>query len=356
MPEPPPSSSASSPGGRRKGRGLNGRSPIYAGFDWDRILRYSQIYNLLKRPRHPEAGPIVLSHRRVYILPTAQGFTFGLSLLLMLIGSINYGLSLGYVLTFLLGGMGMISILHTFRNLAQLVVRAGRVEPVFAGERAQFRLQLENQRDLPRRSINLTCAEETVTCSVPAQRVEMPCIPVLAKRRGWLQLPRVTMDTRYPLGLFRAWSYVQPELGAIVYPKPDDAPLPLPQAIQDSGEAAFAGTGTDDFAGIRQYQPGDSTRLIAWKAVARGQVMLTKLFSGRASSELWFDWADLPRQLDTEAKLSRLTRWVLLAHENGLVYGLRLPGVEVPLGEGDAQRESCLTKLALYETERAAPA
>lgn len=322
--------------------------------NWDRILRYSQIYNLLKRPRHPEKGPIFLSQRRVYILPTPQGLIFAMSLLLMLIGSINYGLSLGYVLTFLLGGMGMVSILHTFRNLAHLTVRAGRVDPVFAGERALFGLQLENQRDVPRHSINLACDGVTVACSVPAQRIETPNVPVLAKRRGWLQLPRVTMDTRYPLGLFRAWAYVQPEMRAIVYPKPDDSLLPLPQAVLDSGDAMMAGTGTDDFAGIRQYQPGDSTRHIAWKAVARGQAMLTKMFTGRASSELWFDWGELPPELDTEARLSRLARWVLLAHENSLSYGLRLPGIEVPLGEGDAQRENCLTRLALYESEHAA--
>ena len=317
--------------------------------DWDRILRYSQLYNLLKRPRHPEKGPIFLSQRRVYILPTRQGLAFGVSLLLMLIGSINYSLSLGYVLTFLLGGMGMVSILHTFRNLAHLTVRAGRVDAVFAGEKALFGLQLENQRDVSRHSINLACEGVSVTCSVPAQRIETPCVPVLATRRGWLQLPRVTVDTRYPLGLFRAWSYVQPEMRAIVYPKPDDSLMPLPQAVLDSGDAMMAGTGTDDFAGIRQYQPGDSTRHIAWKAVARGQAMLTKMFTGRASSELWFEWGELPQELDTEARLSRLARWVLLAHENALTYGLRLPGLEVPLGEGEAQREYCLTRLALHD-------
>jgi len=276
-----------------------------------------------------------------------------LSLILMLIGSINYSLSLGYVLTFLLGGMGMVSILHTFRNLAHLTVRAGRVEPIFAGEQAQFHLQIENRRNMARHSIELVCGDARVVCTVPGRRIELACVPVPAPTRGWLQLPRVTLETRYPLGLFRAWSYVQPELRAIVYPKPDDSLLPLPQAIEDTGDTSFAGTGTDDFAGIRQYQLGDSTRLIAWKAVARGQVMLTKVFTGRAAAELWFDWDDLPAQLDTEARLSRLARWVLLAYEDSLVYGLKLPGVEVPLGEGEAQRELCLSRLALHGQEHA---
>src|SRR3972149_1701370 len=106
--------------------------------NWDRIFRYSRLYNLLVRPRHPETGTIFLAQRRVYILPTRHGLTFALALVLMLIGSINYNLSLGYVLTFLLAGMGMVSILHTFRNLPHLYVSAGRGEPGFAEDTTRF--------------------------------------------------------------------------------------------------------------------------------------------------------------------------------------------------------------------------
>ena len=111
----------------------------------DRILRYSQLYNLVVRRKEPEAGTVYLSQRRVYILPSRQGLTFSLSLLVMLIGSINYNLSLGYLLTFLLAGVGIVSILHTFRNLAYLYISPGRAEPVFAGGEAHFQLHIENR-------------------------------------------------------------------------------------------------------------------------------------------------------------------------------------------------------------------
>ncbi len=322
--------------------------------NWDRILRYSQLYNLLVRPRHPETGTIFLAQRRIYILPTRHGFSFALALMLMLIGSINYNLSLGYVLTFLLAGIGVVSILHTFRNLAHLYVSAGRVEPVFAGDTARFELHLENRRDVPRHSIALTCGGGSTICEVPANRTETTTVPAKATRRGWLQLPRVTLDTRYPMGLFRAWSYVQPDMRAIVYPKPDDALLPLPRAVPDTGDAMNAGTGTDDFYGLRAYQSGDSPRHIAWKAVARGETLLTKVFTGRASMEMWFDWKDLPPGLGIEARLSRLARWVLLAHAGGLRYGVKLPGVELPLGSSDEHERACLRELALHDTDHAA--
>ncbi|MBM3346116.1 MAG: DUF58 domain-containing protein [Betaproteobacteria bacterium] len=317
------------------------------------LLQHSQLYNFVQwfyRRHAPEPGTIQLTQRRVYVLPSRQGVVFGISMVVMLIGSINYNLSLGYVLTFLLAGMGEVSILHTFRNLVRLRISPGRVDPVFAGELAQFHVHLENPDLHDRFSLALICKGRIVHCDVPARRVAAVSMPMRAEKRGWLALERITLETRFPLGLTRAWSYVRPDMRALVYPKPDDALLPLPQARPKSGDAISVGAGTDDFFGLRAYQPSDSPRHVAWKASARTDTPLTKVFTGRASSELWFDFDDLPRDFDTKARLSRLTRWVLLATQGRTRYGLRLPGTEVPLGEGEAQREACLRALALFET------
>lgn len=321
----------------------------------DQALRHSQAYGLFKwvtRRAPPEQGAIALTQRRVYILPTRHGVTFALALLLMLIGSINYQLSLGYVLTFLLAGMAVVSILHTFRNLAHLVVSAGKVEPLFAGDTAYFNLNLENRRNMARCAINLHGDAGSVGCDVPAERTATVTVPMRAPRRGWLPLERVTVDTRFPLGLFRAWAYVRPDMRALVYPRPDHASLPHAQAQPDVGDAVSLGAGTDDFFGLRGYQASDSPRHIAWKALAKNELMLTKMFAGRASPELWFDWDDLPASLGTEARLSRLARWVVLANEGGLRYGLNLPGHEIALGEGDGQCRECLKCLALFDDKR----
>jgi len=177
----------------------------------DRVLQYSQAYNFFQwvfGKHAPEPGVVFLSQRRVYILPTRHGLSFGVAVILMLIGSINYNLSLGYVLTFLLAGVGIVSILHTFRNLAHLYVSAGRVAPVFAGDTAQFELVFENKSDFDRHSLELACRGTRVSCDVPARAHRSVTLPVKTEKRGWLQLERVTVDTRYPLGLMRAWSYV----------------------------------------------------------------------------------------------------------------------------------------------------
>jgi len=316
------------------------------------LLQYSQLYNFVQwfyRRHAPEPGTIRLTQRRVYVLPSRQGLVFGIAMVVMLIGSINYNLSLGYVLTFLLAGMGVVSILHTFRNLVRLSISPGRVDPVFVGDLAQFHVHIDNPDRHDRFSLALLCKGEVVNCDVPAQRMAAVSIPLRAEKRGWMPLERITIETRFPLGLTRAWSYVRPDMRALVYPKPDDSLLPLPQARPESGDAISVGVGSDDFFGLRAYQPSDSPRHVAWKASARTDTPLTKVFTGRASSELWFDFDDMPHDFDTEARLSRLARWVLLATQGGARFGLRLPGNEVPLGSGEAQREACLRALALFE-------
>jgi uncharacterized protein (DUF58 family) len=305
-----------------------------------------------KSSRAVERGAITLGHRRVYIMPTRLGLMFGITLLIMLVGSINYVLSLGFMLTFLLAGMGIAGMVHTVRNLARLVVVTGRAEPVFAGESAQFRLFLENPAPWMRPAVMVRhegSGDQTVT-DIPAAGTADVVLQIPADRRGWLQLTRVRLETRYPLGLFRAWSYIHPDYRCLVYPRPEKSALPPASPYASSGSSQATAQGTDDFSALRNYQLADSPRHVAWKAVARSDTMLTKQFTGDASSELWLDWSYLPRGLATEEKLSRLTGWVIAAEAAGLRYGIRLPGLEVPPAQGDPHRIACLTALALHET------
>lgn len=298
----------------------------------------------------PERGEIVLRHRRVYIVPTRLGWMFGATLVLLLLGSINYALSLGFAMTFLLAGMGLAGMVHTARNLARLAVSVGRVEPVFSGEAAQFRLFLDARSEFDRPAIllrQLASGAQLVT-DVAAGGVAEAVLAVPAAQRGWLALGRVMLETRYPLGLFRAWSYIEPECQALVYPRPEYSVLPAPSADPRAAAGRAQTQGNEDFSGLRNYQRSDSPRHVAWKAVARGGALLTKQFAGEASAELWIDWAQLPQELSLETRLSRLTGWVLAAERAGMRYGLRLPGTEIAPDAGDAQRSACLKALALY--------
>ncbi len=313
------------------------------------LLGRSHLYNYFFGARTPETEPVVLGQRRVFILPTLHGITFGLALVLMLIGSVNYQLALGFMLTFLLAGMSLVGIVHAFRNIVLIEIRAGRSEAVFAGEDARFTIHVENRARYERPSIHLKRADAHAVVDCPAGTTSAAVLRLAAQRRGWLVLGRVTVETRYPLGLVRAWGYAQLNLRVLVYPRPDGAPLPPEAEMPDQGDAVAVGFGADDFVGLRQYQPSDSPRHIAWKAMSRDDSqLLTKQFSGRGSVELWLDWNLMPAELDVEARLSRLAGWVLAAEESQRFYGLRIPGIEIAPERGLAHRDACLKALALY--------
>jgi uncharacterized protein (DUF58 family) len=297
----------------------------------------------------PEHGTVVLVHRRVYIVPTQLGALYALTLLILLIGSINYALSLGFALTFLLAGMGLVGMVHTARNLARMGISVGRAEPVFAAETAQFRLYLEARGafDRPAILVRHVRSRAQMVADVPPLGIAEVVLGVPAPSRGWLPLGRVMLETRFPLGIFRAWSYVEPDARCLVYPRPERSALPPPSAESAKGALRSPTPGNDDYAGLRAYQFSDSPRHVAWKAVARNEDMLTKQFTGESAAELWLDWAMLPG-LNVEQRLSRLAGWVLDAERSGVHYGLRLPGVEIAPGRGEAQSGACLQALALY--------
>jgi len=303
----------------------------------------------LFRLRGAEPAPIVLNQRRVFVLPTRAGYAYGVTVLFLLIGSINYGLGLGYALTFLLAGLGIVSILHTFRNLARLQIEPGRCEPVFAGGTAAFPLVLTNARDEVRPGLAVSLRGGAPEhADVPGGGNATVTLRTSALRRGW-QLPdRVKLETTFPLGLIRAWSYIEPDWRCLVYPAPERNPPPIATSASGTDGSTQRSGGADDFAGLRGHQPADSPRHIAWKSVARGAPLVTKQFEGGGIATLWLDWDLLPRTLDTEARLSRLTAYALQADERGLSFGLKLPNRIIPPASGPAHAEACLMALALH--------
>jgi uncharacterized protein (DUF58 family) len=307
--------------------------------------------------RGPEPGEVFLHQRRVFIMPTHPGLGFCVMLLLLFIGSINYNLGLGFGFTFLLGGCALIDMHLTFRNLAHLHLRAGRANTVFAGEEAQFELHLVNRRRHDRYAIWLDFhaddrPELAQATDVAANGAQTVLLSTAAKERGWLPAPRVRLQTRFPLGLLRSWAYWEPDVKALVYPRPEDDAPPLPQSLFDRSDGKGQ-AGQDDFAGIRGYQAGDSLKRLAWRQIARvdvesGGTLVTKHFEGGSATETALDFAALPAGMDTEARLSRMTRWVIEAEARGIAYAFRLGDLDLPAAHGLAHRDACLRALALY--------
>ncbi len=307
------------------------------------------------RPARARPGErrITLGQRDIYILPTRSGLLFALVLLAMLLAALNYDNSLGLGLTFLLASMSLVSILYAYRNLARLRIEALHDRDAFAGQAAGFELALSGADGRPRPGLSLQLpGEAPVPLDVPAGPAARAALRRPAERRGLLPLGRCTLSTLFPLGLFRAWSYLDLDSHCLVYPRPAGT-RPLPAGGETLGWKAHSDhPGDEDFAGFRAYHPGDSPRHIYWKGVAREQGVPLKQFAASQGESVWLDWEALAG-LGVEARLSQLCRWALDAHAEQRPFGLRLPGERLVPGRGEEHLRRVLRTLALFGTERA---
>lgn len=306
------------------------------------------VFKFISKRTGPFKGAVTLDRSRVYILPTKPGLIFLLLLLLLLLGSVNYDKSLGYVLTFILVGLGNVIMFSTWKNLAGLQLRAGGCAPVFAGDQAVFAVQLENHDAQIRYSIAAGHhGQEFEVVDVPDGGMSLVHFQVDAEKRGVIDAGRFRLHTEFPAGLFVAWTWIDLSMQCLVYPKPASrAVLPV-STSSDQGDHAMQGAGLEEYDGLRKYQLGDSWRRIAWKAVARSDELVTREYSGGQPQLQWIDWQTLAIS-GTEARLSAMTRLVIDAEEAGRHYGLRLPGVEIEPAHGRAQYARCLKALALH--------
>jgi len=311
-----------------------------------RIRRRAQRWARTRQGTDPHS--VSLHSRRIYILPTRTGFIFAAVVFTMLLGSMNYNNNMGFVLTFLLTGVGIVSIYHCHRNLTELCLHYLGAEPVFAGSEIEFRYALENARGQSRWQIRVDWDGRRQLCDelLPESRATL-CLRLGTGQRGMIGAPSIQVSTRFPLGLFRAWAWINMDRAELVYPRPAgvaDAILTGDAGRQTSRHDAG---GDDDFSGLREYRRGDSPKHIAWKTFARsGEILVTEFLSG-SKDPLWIDWNDCP-ETDPELRISKLTRQVVNADSANHKFGLRIPGVEIPPAQGASHRHQCLKQLALY--------
>jgi uncharacterized protein (DUF58 family) len=315
--------------------------------------------------RLPLSDQIELTQRTVYILPTRPGLMLGVTLLVLLVASINYQLNLGYLLTFLLAGSALVGMHVCHGTLRGLAMHLQAPSANYAGSTAPIDIKLTNTRRRTRYGIGLAVlgsqpsgktAQHWVWADVPAQGSSSVQVAFSPSQRGLHRLPTLTAETRFPLGTFRVWTVWRPAAQLLVYPRPEANPPPLPPGEPRSGGAANASQAqnTGEFDGVRGYKRGDPLKLIVWKKAAKaddnvsseGGGLVVRDTQQAQRHELWLDFIQAGTA-DTEHKLSRLCAWVLNADRLSIDYGLRLPGLEIKPGSGQAHKRQCLEALAL---------
>jgi uncharacterized protein (DUF58 family) len=301
----------------------------------------------LTRPRTPESLPVVIDRRRVYVLPTRFGLFYAALLLCMAVGALNYNNNPALVLSLLLAGAGLASLIAAQMQLTGLGIVAIDAEPVAAGQSLLARVHTQADPARVRRGLRvddddlLTPALLNLEHGRGEAELALPTY-----QRGWVDVPRLRIYTTRPLGLARAWTYIWSEAPLLVYPAPELLGPPLPTGSGEQAQTRLHPAG-DDVHHLRGYRFGDARRAIAWKPSARRDTLLVREYEQPLGADVVLDWRQLGA-LAYEARISRLARWVDEAERDGRRYKLCLPG-QPDLGpdRGSQHRHVCLRALAL---------
>lgn len=311
---------------------------------WESLLdRIERRLPALTRRRAPEPLPIELDSRRVYVVPTRFGLLFGITLVAMLLGALNFNNNGALLLTFVIAGVAQLSLHRTVANLRGIRLESLQGAPVHAGDTAVLALNFTCAGTIrPRIRLVHEGDERIVELDADGGSIEST---FATPKRGWQRAGRFTLSTVHPFGLFHAWSVLNPDQAVLVYPKAEPFAPPLPRAAANERGPELRAEG-EDWSGLRAYRPGDAPRLIAWKATARQDRLLVKEFSDPMAAEVTLSWHALA-QLPHEERISRLTRWVLDAGAQNLSFRLVLPGATLGPARGTSHAALCLRELAV---------
>lgn len=264
----------------------------------------------------------------------------------------NYQNNLILLLGFFLLALFLVSLLSSYLNFAGLQIMIGKIGYPFAGDSASLPLWIETsaQRQGSHGRLHIGLYAEKVQLSVDLDRLTNPVeLSSPTSRRGLHCMPRITLNSYYPLGLFRCWSHLRFDRQILVYPSPLPCPLVTFNAAGDEESEGHIASeeGYDDFDSLMEYQPGQPLYHVAWKQVAKGQGMVSKKFSSTSNSELWLRLP--PGQTQSlETRLSHLCFMVLELDNRGQRFGLEMGDKIIQPGRGNAHRHQCLSALAMY--------
>jgi uncharacterized protein (DUF58 family) len=319
--------------------------------------------------RHPRSDAVRLTHRNLYIVPTTAGLLYTALLGSLLLASINYQLNLGHLLTFTLASAALVALHATHATLSGLHLSLQPSEPGFVGQTVDIEITLRDETPshgwhhparLGRHGLvagwrDGSSQEVPVTWSSDPESVLRLHWPLTT--RGRQTLPPLELSSRFPLGLFRVWAVWRLAQQPLAWPAPEEDAPPPPQDTSANPEEATARTpgalpepGDDE--GVRPWRREDRPAQVLWRRSARslaagGGLLVRETPPPRLSQELHLD-GDRLHGLDAEARLRRLSAWVLQADRQGRRYRLTLGPLRIESGAGPAHRRQCLDALALW--------
>jgi uncharacterized protein (DUF58 family) len=296
--------------------------------------------------RIPRSDHRVFSQKNIFILPSGAGVVFLVLLLVMLITGINYQNSLIYLLTFLLGTLFVAAMHQTHGNLAGLELTVVSAGAGFPGSTVPITIRAEaGERGTA--SLRISFEDQVIEQHVePGQSADFR-LPLHTRRRGYLLPERIRVETRFPFGLLKAWSWIRPVTAAVVYPRPIEGQAQGSTVAGGNTEDQQKAPDGNDHADIRPWREGDLSQRVLWKRFARTGDMVVADWEGEQGDPQWLDYDAYPGT-DRELRLSFLARDVLDRSSGQVPFGLKLPGDIIEPDRGPLHVERCLKALGVF--------
>ncbi|MEK9892820.1 MAG: DUF58 domain-containing protein [Pseudomonadales bacterium] len=313
----------------------------------DRVQESPRFARWLNR-RVPPTPSHTLGLNNIFIVPTGQGFLFVLCALVVWVAGINYQNTLMLALAFYMFAMFLVVMVQTYQNLAGLTLTLSPPSLVEVGRRDFSTLMATSSHD----HHAIDCAyprEMPRLLEVERRKQNTIQVPICPSKRGVFNPGRLRLETRYPQGLFRAWSLIEFSNHSLAYPSPVQDELPEPERSEGTLESARPSWARSDAkVGAKIYQPGDDTRTIDWRVSARFSGLYVKEFEAPVAHQRTLSWEDYPF-LTFEAALQRLAYWAIELTHRELDFSLVLPGRMLPRSQGERHLEQALGLLAVAE-------
>lgn len=290
-----------------------------------------------------------LYHKNLYVVPTKTGWAFlGLALVIWLLGT-NYQNNLILALAYLQVSLLVMVILNTYNNLSGLTIDCLGSDGGHAGETINFRFRISSANAFGSHYVKLAWGSSGSSIhDFEGSASELVSVGIIVDKRGRFTPPRLLILSSFPMGLVKCWSWLRFDTEVVVYPKPQECPLPsVVSADGDGGGESKVILGGEEFLGYQSYRPGDSLHRIAWKQYARERGLHSKLYCNSETSGDDLNWNSFFNG-DVETALSHMTYWALTLHQQGRSFSISLPSTSISYGDGDAHLVQALSALALH--------
>ncbi len=303
---------------------------------------------------------MIAKYDKIYILPTGHGLLFISGIVVMVLTGATYGNNLIYMLAFILFSTCLVGMVQTHNNLRKVSLQLIHIEDGFAEEWTSVDVKLSHKLNVGRQNLTVRLAKNKTFLSQEGTLDYLPPmgnarvqLQVKVAKRGVFQFPRWVVETRFPMGIFRAWKYLPSEEQIYIYPSLKGKKyLPRLSEVSEGQDMLRSRQGQSqemDFKEHRPHREGESHRHIDWKVVARTGDYLTKVFEGESGTVHRFDFSNLG-SLTTEERLSQLAIWVQEAYKKSLAFELILPKKRLEAGNSPQHYRQSLRELTRFES------